>query len=273
MTTQENSSGARGSGAAASPDLAMARSILYETVAVALGVPDPGRLNKLSAPETSPALLDAASVLDRSRSSSSGTELRDIRSRIEQLIAALRTEDPGQLRDYYQRLFGHTARGRVTPYETEYGIESSAFRQTQDLADINGFYTAFGLKTDPSAHQRCDHIVAECEFMCFLTRKEAWLADQSDSDSLFAVRNAQRLFLSDHIGRFGHAFAASLIKEVDNPVYAAAGHLLELLLLWECDHFGVEPAARFISLRSTEEDQVPMACGSCSLNDAAAPPE
>ena len=256
-------------------DLALARSIVYETLAIALNDPGLVRLDKLHAAETSPALLEAAHILDHSDAAAphayEDAQICDLAPLVGELCTAVREQDAGELSDSFSRLFGHTARGRVTAYETEYGAGSSTFRQTQELADISGFYEAFGLKTAETAHQRCDHIVVECEFMAFLARKEAYQREHGPEESLKAVRHAQRLFLDDHLGRFGRAFAVSLIKEADNPVHAAAGKLFEAFLMMECRRWGVEPATRFVPLRPDTEEEVPMACGSCELNTGGSP--
>ena len=255
---------------AAGSDLALARSIVYEALAIVLNDPDLVKLDKLYAAETSPALVEAAHILDHADAAAPqadvDSQMRDLAPLVQELSTAVHEQDAGELKDSFSRLFGHTARGRVTAYETEYGAGSSTFRQTQELADISGFYEAFGLKTAENAHQRCDHIVAEYEFMAFLSRKEAYLMEQGHEESLITVRNAQRLFLDEHLGRFGRAFAVSLIKEADNPVHAAPGKLSEAFLMMECRHWGVEPATRFVPLRPDTEDAVPMACGSCELN-------
>jgi TorA maturation chaperone TorD len=73
----------------------------------------------------------------------------------------------------HRRLFGHTVRGEVPAYETEYGDEA-LFQQPQELSDLGGFMQAFGLKLRPDAHERIDHVSCECEFLAFLGYKEAF---------------------------------------------------------------------------------------------------
>ena len=57
----------------------------------------------------------------------------------------------------YDRLF---RQGEVWLYGLEYAIENE-FQRAQGLADINGFYRAFGLETDK---ERPDSLVCELEF-------------------------------------------------------------------------------------------------------------
>ena len=94
-------------------------------------------------------------------------------------------DDPGRAdasRQAYWRLFGHTTRGLICACETEYGPDNG-FHQPQQLADIAGYYLAFGLRPLAAGDVRADHIACECEFMDFLSRKEARLLDRTGADA------------------------------------------------------------------------------------------
>lgn len=52
-------------------------------------------------------------------------------------------KDKGAFEQDYGRLLGHTVRSECPPYELEYR-GSEVFQQSQTLADIMGFYRAFG---------------------------------------------------------------------------------------------------------------------------------
>ncbi len=58
------------------------------------------------------------------------------------------------------------------PYETEYTTPDALYKAHQ-LADIAGFYRAFGLEMSTENRERPDHLAAELEFMHFLALKEA----------------------------------------------------------------------------------------------------
>ena len=138
----------------------------------------------------SAALVDGQNTLASHILKMAGVEERSLPS----LIAA------------YQRLFGHTARGAVSPYETEYGNES-LFQQPQEMGDLAGFYRAFGLRLNVAERERLDHISCECEFMLFLALKEAYALEHADTAMGEETSKAVRLFLRDHLGRFGPTFA------------------------------------------------------------------
>ncbi|MBI4197299.1 MAG: molecular chaperone TorD family protein, partial [Deltaproteobacteria bacterium] len=76
-----------------------------------------------------------------------------------------------EFRSEQARLFSLTVAGGISPYETEYG-DQEVFAKTQSLADIAGFYRAFGFEVAPEAHQRIDFIGAELEWMSWIVLKE-----------------------------------------------------------------------------------------------------
>ena len=167
----------------------------------------------------------------------------------------------------HARLFGHS-RGLVCPFETEYGPDG-AFRQPQELADIAGYYLAFGLRPSEGADERVDHAACECEFMEFLARKEAfalsaWQAASDGPESaewLDTIQGAARRFLREHLGRFGRAFASLLMKEDPEGFHGALGAVLFRFLGKECQRFGLPAGPPTLELRPPLTDDTPMACG------------
>jgi TorA maturation chaperone TorD len=139
------------------------------------------------------------------------------------------------------------------------------------LADIAGYYLAFGLRPAEGADERVDHAACECEFMDFLARKEAFaLASlRKDSDEAEAeeridtIRMATRGFLRGHLGRFGCAFASLLMKEAAEGFHRALGALLYRLVTKECHRLGLPAGPPALELRPPTTDDTPMACGTC----------
>ena len=170
----------------------------------------------------------------------------------------------------HSQLFGHTARGPVCPFETEYGTDA-LFRQPQELADIAGYYAAFGLKPRGEDGERVDHVSCECEFFGFLRRKEAFaltpeaepnVSSESRLEMLDTTRKASRSFFKDHLGRFGTAFGLRLSSEDKGGAFGLQADVLVTLLQMESERLGVALGAATLDLRSTAEDEVPMGCGS-----------
>ena len=137
----------------------------------------------------------------------------------------------------YRVLFGHTARGPIPPYETEYGNEA-LFQQPQELGDLMGFYHAFGLGLKQDQRERADHVSCECEFLMFLSLKEAYALENDNREMLVETRKAEKLFLRDHLARFLPTFSAKLDREDPSGFYG----MLAGLCLQFVDG-GMRPAA------------------------------
>jgi len=233
-------------------DLALSRSALFEAAALGFGPPSAATVERLATGPDAAGLVAAATCLDRAT--------------LVPLVAALADTDTGVawLTQAHRRLFGHTVRGEVPAYETEYGGDD-LFRQPHEIADITGFYAAFGLTLAAGAGERADHVRCECEFMAFLARREAVALEQGEADVAAEVRRATRLFLRDHLGRFVPALAERLRHADGGGFYAALGALAAALVRGECRRAGVDLGSAGLGLRPPVEDRVPMACGSCPL--------
>ena len=238
-------------------DQALARAVVWEALARLAGDDGAATLGRLGSREQRESLEDAACALE-------GASAADLVAEVRALVDAARDALPAALEEDRARLFGHTARGEAPPYETEYG-RLDTFRQAQEMADLGGFYSAFGLDVDVAERERPDHIAFELEFLLFLTLKEAYELTTGRVEDLEEVRRAQRLFLKEHLGRFGRAFARSLTAHARHPLFCAFGKLLESFLASECARRGVPIGPEWIELRPEEDDDVPMACGGCSV--------
>lgn len=151
-------------------------------------------------------------------------------------------------RDQYFALFGHAVRAACPPYELEYG-ESDIPQQSRELADISGFYQAFGMTLRGDAHERADHVTVECEFMGVLAAKSAYAIENDDRDGAEIIDDAQRSFLADHTGRWLPAFALRLQDADPDGFYGGAGKVIEDFIMLDCAAFGVEAGHRFMELR------------------------
>jgi len=247
-------------------DLALCRAALYSAMALGFRPPTDETRERLVSEEGARALAEAAGALGSPNAA--GICAAALR------LSAAETSLP-TLSDAYLRLFGHTARGRVPPYETEYGAEA-LFQQPQELGDLGGFYSAFGLSMNPAIHERADHVSCECEFLSFLALKEAYALESGDTAMLEETRKAARLFLRDHLARFVPAFARKLITEGKGTFYEALGELCLSFVTDECAWQGVTLGPGNLGLRPGSDDRVPMACGSgadCAAMPGACEPE
>lgn len=248
-------------------DLALCRATLFGALALGFRPPTEETITRLIGEANGAALAEAACPLDAETHSQLAAAVEDLTSVKEATVAGLSAS--------YRRLFGHTSRGSVPPYQTEYGAEA-IFQQPQELGDLMGFYRAFGLTLNPAEHERPDHVSCECEFLSFLALKEAYALEHQDGAMLEETRKAQRHFLRDHLGRFISAFIKRLAAEAKGSFYGLLGVLCERLVARECQRLGVPVGPQDLTLRPTADGGVPMACGSgtgCPMVPGAIEPE
>jgi TorA maturation chaperone TorD len=139
----------------------------------------------------------------------------------------------------HARLFTHSTSRDCPAYETAYTTRE-IFRQTEEMADIAGFYRAFGVEAVP-ASERLDHICVELEYMQLLTAKEAHTAAEGWNGRVRRCRQAERLFLRDHLGGWGQAFGRRLESADPSGWYGQTGMLLRLWIEGECRGLRVQP--------------------------------
>lgn len=248
-------------------DAALCRATVYSALALGFRAPTNESIARLVEPENNKALASAAAWIDI------GGE-QNLAAIIDELASAGRA-DVLTLDSSYRALFGHSARGSVAPYETEYGNEA-LFQQPQELGDLMGFYRAFGLTVNFNQRERADHISCECEFMSFLSIKEAYAREHRDSAMLEDTLKAQKLFLRDHLGRFLPTFAQQLSREDRAGFYTKLAALCLRFASLEAQRLGIGLGAANLPLRPANDDRVPMACGSgseCAAMPGAGMPE
>lgn len=185
----------------------------------------------------------------------------------EELLASLREADPFRnslkgvsltdLKREHTRLFSLSVAGGIPPYETEYGIKN-VFMKTQQMADISGFYRAFGMEMSDSAHQRLDFIGAELELMCWLTLKEERAREKALKKEAEICRDAAQKFMSDHLGRWAPFFGEEIAKASQLPFYRRLGQNLSTFVVAECRRLGVEP--KKLSGRTPEGPPAEFSC-------------
>jgi TorA maturation chaperone TorD len=278
-------------------ELALCRATLYAALALGFQPPTRETIERLTTADAASALADAACRLDISFSAlpdpvgatpaspfaapngligatgDAGVAPTSPRT-LATLAAALvqPAANLAALAGDYRRLFGHTARGEVPAYETEYGSEA-LFQQPQEMADLAGFLHAFGLAMRADAHERVDHVSCECEFLSFLACKEAYAIEHDDQEMRTATAGATELFLRDHVGRFVPAFATRLARTASGGLYRALAELLRALVETDCRRLDITLGALSLPLRPDPATvAVPMGCeaaadGTCPASE------
>jgi len=128
------------------------------------------------------------------------------------------------LRATYAKLFLGT--GPCPMRETAYGDARRMSGRAVDLADINGFYAAFGLRPSPLEPDLPDHLCSELEFCSWLLVKLAYAQQRGAYSKCTVTFRALRAFLQDHLGRWPESFAAELHR---NDATSAYTHLADAL--------------------------------------------
>lgn len=203
---------------------------------------------------TSYPVDDVAEILAASRATFTSSEGAEELARV--LSAPSGVDD---LRSAYLDLF-ERGKQRASLYETEYG-HMRGMAKGNDLADIAGFYRAFGLEVSEGGESEMpDHIAVELEFYATLLLKQHALCDDAEGSDI--VRGARRMFLADHLGRVARAVAER--REVrDDPVFGPLFAWCSRIVEAECAGLGVEPAP--LDFFGDPELQRDMDCGQVRL--------
>lgn len=86
---------------------------------------------------------------------------------------------------------------KASLHETEYG---QPLAKGNKLADISGFYQAFGFAFRTDQAEMLDHVAVELEFYALLLLKHAALLERSDTVGSEIVFEARRKFFEAHLG-------------------------------------------------------------------------
>lgn len=168
------------------------------------------------------------------------------------------------LQSEYRRSLGLT--GSMC-YETEYGLPHE-FRQSQELADLAGFYHAFGFNVGGVVHERPDHLAAELEFMYALALKETYAENNYLSDAVEICADAQRKFLRDHLARWIGLFAERVALSAPEGVYRALADFANAFVHADAELLGVEiqtpPLAQVLPTPLGPD----LSCGDCALTES-----
>ncbi|MBL8695337.1 MAG: molecular chaperone TorD family protein [Planctomycetes bacterium] len=238
-------------------ELALDRAALWRLAAALLRYPNRHGLAELRSEPMWARALDAAQRFE-------GASLREaILTAHETLNAS--TDDA--LEYSHGCCFGHTVRGPVPAYESEWG-KADGLLQPHRIADLSAFYRAHGLVLSPGA-ERADHVSVQAEFLHFLACKAARATLGGDGPLVEACEESTCKLLSDHLAQFAPAFTRRLASIGDSGIYRHAGQVLRALIEIECRSRDIATGDDALPLRTVSfaEDA---ACVSCALRPSAA---
>ena len=195
--------------------------------------------------------------------------------------------DPAIRHRVHQAVFGLVISKQCPAYETEYSHTRDATYRAHQMADIAGFFQAFGVGVGGDDAERCDHVALELEFVAFLLAKSHDAAREigADADEHRAICcQALHDFVRHHVAWWMPTFARCLEKRVDQVLrlehdprltdatgaLAGVGRLLRAWVGIERALMGVEPNQQVVAPQVDVEPDA-MTCATCALSGALAP--
>jgi TorA maturation chaperone TorD len=219
--------------------LSQARQIVYRFIAMSLFDPKSGCWEPLSSARHHDLLHEAAAFIRQqpeAQSSALGLGELPLAQLDPTAVLAQLPATQAEMNKHFEETFGLLVANACPPYETEYIHSKLTFQRSNALADISGFYRAFGLETSAQKPERPDHIVQELEFMAFLIglTVRAYGGEPSlRNERLQVCQDAQASFLREHLSWWVPAFATLLSREDDGGFYSAVGNFLAAMIASE----------------------------------------
>lgn len=224
----------------------LASEAVYRYLAAALRHPAGGGSELLADPENQQIACAAAEVL-REAFIETSLPLGFGELPIEELslraaVSELPATDAGRVEEFV-RVFGLSTCRECPPYETEYHKAEEVFFRSQQMADVAGFYRAFGLAPGGPSRERPDHLALELEFVALLLAKQRLAADNGPSsgspEAAAVCQQAHADFFRDHLSWWVPSFALALRRKADRGFYAEVGRVLGALMPLERARWGV----------------------------------
>lgn len=142
----------------------------------------------------------------------------------------------------YRQIFGLTAISASCPLcEVEYEANTDITYRSQRLADIAGFYQAFGLQVSNRAGERLDHVTLQAEFLYVLLAKEVAASQEENQEAAEICREARRKFFEEHVGWWLPAFSRLLSRLAPGKFYSELAVLTASLSAAERVCLGLPP--------------------------------
>lgn len=238
-------------------DRALTRSAVYSALAKGFRYPTEALFASLESGRLKDAVMEWL-VLEPSNA--------ELQEQGDALVAACdfwwSSERRKELEAEHNRLFAHLGSAQCPPYETEYGY-NNIFQKTEAMADIAGFYGAYGLEPASTDTERVDFICTELEFMAYLALHEAYAREHGEAEHLDVCLDTQRKFLRDHLGRWTPVFAGILDHATSNTFYRRLGQVLRSFIESEVHAAGVTPATVTAPDTARRAEIKPFGCDAC----------
>lgn len=131
------------------------------------------------------------------------------------------------------------------------------------LADLCGFYRAFGFSPTDDTGEKPDHLAVEIQFAGLLLVMLARAREAGEDEKGDVVRGALRSFATDHLGVWMSAFCRALTETARLGVHRALAAALETT--WDAllARHGIELTAEERAIGPVPERGTPYECGLC----------
>ncbi len=250
----------------------LARECIYRFLAAVVGGPYSNAWGQALDPSAQDLALAAADLLEPRPAPNSlplATDPASVASEITRLVDELRAPR-GACRADFDRVFGLVVPKECPPYETEYHPTKETFARSQEMADVAGFYHAFGIEPAQSSPERPDHLALELEFMAFLLlkRREALATADVNPDAAEQVDvcdHAQRDFFRDHLAWWTPTFAAGLRRKAGGGCCHALAGALAAWVSDECRRLGIDAVLRPLRPELIEQPEEQSGCVTCPI--------
>lgn len=210
------------------------RARVYRALAALFRRPDPSTVKAL----WSHLLPEARAALERLGAP------EDCATEAASLQKALSSMPPDELQGEWDHRFEPSAADRCVPNETAHTCTTPAHALAANhrLADIAGFYRAFGLAVAPGG-ELPDHLAVELEFLQCLAVKEALAREREGyGEHAETCRSASCSFLREHLALWVPRFAEPL--ERSGGTYRAAARLLAAFVAFDAERLGATAVVR-----------------------------
>jgi DMSO reductase family type II enzyme chaperone len=228
-------------------DTAYGRAIIYRFLSLAFAYPTAGIHRQMS--EGLEALETAA-----------GLSAEPVRAAAAEVAYALERTSRAELAADYRRAFTFSASPDCPLNESAYSARH-VYQEVGELADIAGFYRAFGLEI---AGERPDELAAELEFCGLLALKEALAREDGDREHATVARKGSQLFMRDHLGRWAENIGRRIELLAAGTAYARFGRLLTEFARAEIDFLKPGPIEPYQEIPNEPE---PLDDGSCPAEE------
>jgi len=247
----------------------LARECLYRFLAVALSDPQLTRWQFVVDQENQRLACAAADLLRTDSGHQTVqlgfAELPPQQLHLEPVVSELRKPIDELCADY-DRVFGLVLARECPPYETEYHPTSETFFRSQQLADIAGFYRAFGLEPSHAHPERPDYLPLELEFMAFLLMKKRLAMNALESGTAERIRvceEAECSFFREHLAWWVPALASGLRRKAGSGLYAELAHVLATFVPSERHRLCVKPSRIPVQVELIERPEEQSGCANC----------